>query len=88
MVAVGLVEGLAQVNWRKVWLIVAWWLLGPFPLIAAACFIYWQGVPAMPAMQVMPAVQTRVPLLLPRLASSTARDVCFDNWDFLALAAA
>ena len=45
VVAVGLVEWMGQVNWRKVGHIVAWWLLGPFPLIAVACFIYWQGAP-------------------------------------------
>lgn len=43
MVAVGLVEGLGQVNWRKVALIAAWWFLGPFPIIVAALFIFWQG---------------------------------------------
>ena len=43
VVAVGLVEGLGQVNWRKVALIAAWWFLGPFPIIVAALFIFWQG---------------------------------------------
>lgn len=46
VVGVGIVDGLGQVNWRKVGLVVAWWLLGPLPLIAVACFIYWQGQPA------------------------------------------
>lgn len=75
---------MGQVNWRKVGLIVAWWLLGPFPLIAAACFIYWQGVPAVRA---MPAVQICTPLLLPQLASSTGMllphviaAACFMYW--------
>lgn len=44
VVAVGAAEGLGQVNWHKVAHIMAWWFLGPLPLMAAASFIYWQGL--------------------------------------------
>ena len=43
VVAVGLVEGLGQVNWPKVALVLAWWLLGPLLILAAAAFVFWQG---------------------------------------------
>lgn len=43
VVAVGLMEGVAQVNWRKVGIIAFWWFLAPAPLIAISAFLYWQG---------------------------------------------
>ena len=41
--AVGLIEGVSHVNWKKFWAIVAWWYLGCLPVFALTALFNWQG---------------------------------------------
>ena len=43
IVAVGVTEGVAHVNWSKYLVILAWWYLGCVPLFAITALFNWQG---------------------------------------------
>ncbi len=43
IVAVGVTEGVAHVNWNKYLKILAWWYLGCVPLFAITALFNWQG---------------------------------------------
>ena len=43
IVAVGVTEGVAHVNWNKYLAILAWWYLGCIPLFAITALFNWQG---------------------------------------------
>ncbi|DBA79749.1 TPA: hypothetical protein ACH3X1_008414 [Trebouxia sp. C0004] len=46
IVAVGMMEGVAHVNWNKYLAILAWWYLGCIPLFAITALFTWQGTQA------------------------------------------
>lgn len=43
IVAVGVTEGIAHVNWNKCLQVIAWWYLGCIPLFAITALFNWQG---------------------------------------------
>ncbi|DBA83574.1 TPA: hypothetical protein ACH3X2_006489 [Trebouxia sp. C0005] len=46
IVAVGVTEGIAHVNWNKCLQVIAWWYLGCIPLFAITALFNWQGTRA------------------------------------------